>query len=192
MDLTERKLRGKLCLDGHFLKVHCDNVVLPNAQQARREYIVHPGAVMIVPLRDTANGLQLLLERQYRYPVGEAIIEFPAGKMDPGEDLLSCGRRELREETGLEAGQWAYAQFFYPTAAYSTEKLHILFARDLLQRERQLDADEFLEVFWLSVEEFFLDCQQGRICDAKTLIAALWLQNVMSGQWTLKWQQDPL
>ncbi|MFD1711594.1 NUDIX hydrolase [Ottowia sp. GY511] len=190
--LGEQQLRSEQLFDGAFLKAFRDRVRLPDGSEADREYVVHPGAVMIVPLLDVgAGGLKVVLERQYRYPVGRTITEFPAGKLDPGESTLACAQRELREETGYTAREWARAGVLHPVVAYSTEFIEVWFARGLKAGERALDVGEFLDVFMATPQELLAWCRDGTITDAKTLIGALWLQNVQNGSWTLDWQQAP-
>ena len=186
--LIERRVHQEKLLSGHFLKVMRDTVQLPNQNLATREYVVHPGAVMVIPMLDTPDGLRLVMERQFRYPVGQVMTEFPAGKLDPGEDPWLCAQRELLEETGYTARQWARAGVLHPVIAYSTEVIEIWFAKDLTLGERQLDTDEFLDVFTATPAELMAACQQGLLTDAKTLTGLLWLQNVQSGQWPLQWQ----
>ena len=105
--LIEHRVHQEELLRGHFLHVLRDTVQLPNQNLATREYVVHPGAVMVIPMLDTTEGLRLVMERQFRYPVGQVMTEFPAGKLDPGEDPWLCAQRELLEETGYTARQWA-------------------------------------------------------------------------------------
>jgi ADP-ribose pyrophosphatase len=186
--LIERRVHQEELLRGHFLHVLRDTVQLPNQNLATREYVVHPGAVMVIPMLDTPDGLRLVMERQFRYPVGQVMTEFPAGKLDPGEDPWLCAQRELLEETGYTARQWARAGVLHPVIAYSTEVIEIWFAKDLTLGERQLDKDEFLDVFTATQAELMAACQQGLLTDAKTLTGLLWLQNVQSGQWPLEWQ----
>jgi ADP-ribose pyrophosphatase len=186
--LIERRVHQEELLRGHFLQVLRDTVQLPNQNLATREYVVHPGAVMVIPMLATPEGLRLVMERQFRYPVGQVMTEFPAGKLDPGEDPWLCAQRELLEETGYTARQWARAGVLHPVIAYSTEVIEIWFAKDLTLGERQLDTDEFLDVFTATPAELMAACQQGLLTDAKTLTGLLWLQNVQSGQWPLQWQ----
>jgi ADP-ribose pyrophosphatase len=186
--LIERRVHQEKLLSGHFLQVLRDTVQLPNQNLATREYVVHPGAVMVIPMLETPEGLRLVMERQFRYPVGQVMTEFPAGKLDPGEDPWLCAQRELLEETGYTARQWARAGVLHPVIAYSTEVIEIWFAKDLTLGERQLDTDEFLDVFTATPAELMAACQQGLLTDAKTLTGLLWLQNVQSGQWPLQWQ----
>ena len=186
--LIEHRVHQEELLRGRFLHAFRDTVRLPNQNLSTREYVVHPGAVMVIPMLDTPDGLRLVMERQFRYPVGQVMTEFPAGKLDPGEDPWLCAQRELQEETGYTAHQWARAGVLHPVIAYSTEEIEIWFAKELSLGERRLDTDEFLDVFTASPAELMAACQQGRLTDAKTLTGLLWLQNVQSGQWPLHWQ----
>lgn len=183
--LTEVFESREELLNGKFLHVLRDVVKLPNGQLTTREFVTHPGAVMIVPLLDDGR---LVMERQYRYPVQRVFLEFPAGKLDAGESVFDCARRELLEETGYSATEWARAGLLHPTISYSTEFIDIWFARGLLAGPRQLDEGEFLDVVLVSPAELLQGCFDGTVTDAKTLTAALWLQNVQSGAWVLDWQ----
>ena len=182
--LTETRVGSEELLHGHFLHAFRDTVRLPDGSQASREYVIHPGAVMVVA--ELPDG-RLVLERQFRYPVQSVMIEFPAGKLDAGEASLSCARRELLEETGYTAKQWARASVLHPVISYSTECIDIWFARDLTAGPRQLDQGEFLDVFSATADEILQWCRDGGVTDAKTLTGALWLQNVRSGAWPLDW-----
>lgn len=183
--LVETLVSSESLLQGHFLQVCRDMVRLPDGKHTSREYVIHPGAVMIVAQLDDG---QLVLERQYRYPVHDVMIEFPAGKLDAGEASLACAQRELLEETGYTAREWARAGVLHPVIAYSTEFIDIWFARGLSLGERQLDAGEFLDVFTATPAELLNWCGSGLVTDAKTLTGMLWLQNIVSGAWTLDWQ----
>ena len=182
--LTETRVASQELLRGHFLHAMRDTVRLPDGKEATREYVIHPGAVMVVA--ELPDG-RLVLERQFRYPVQSVMVEFPAGKLDPGEDSLVCAQRELLEETGYTARQWARAGVLHPVISYSTEFIDIWFARELTAGQRQLDAGEFLDVFSASTDELLQWCRDGRITDAKTLTGVLWLQNLRSGAWRLDW-----
>lgn len=185
--LVEVKQDSQELFKGKFLHAWRDTVRLPDGGTATREYVIHPGAVVIVPLMDDGR---VLLERQFRYPVQQVMIEFPAGKLDvPGEDRLACARRELLEETGYTAGEWAHAGQLHPVISYSTEFIDIWFARGLVPGQRSLDQGEFLDVIFATPQELLQWCRDGKVTDAKTLSCALWLQNVLAGHWTLDWRR---
>lgn len=189
LHLVEEKLSSEELFKGHFLHAFRDVVKLPDGGAACREYVVHPGAVMIIPLlTDACGAVRVVLERQFRYPVGQVMIEFPAGKLDAGEAIQHCAQRELLEETGYAATEWARAGVLHPVISYSTEFIDIWFARGLTLGARQLDQGEFLDVFTATPTELLQWCRDGLVTDAKTLTAALWLQNVLSGAWPLTWQ----
>lgn len=189
--LREHLVGRQQLLQGNFLRVQRDTVRLPDGGHATREYVLHPGAVMIVPLlAQDPDAIRVVLERQYRHPLGQVMLEFPAGKRDGAEDLLACARRELREETGYSAREWAHAGVMHPLVAYSDEFIDIWFARGLSLGERQLDAGEFLDVTSATLPELLQYCRDGVVTDGKTLVAALWLQNLASGAWPLVWQGD--
>jgi ADP-ribose pyrophosphatase len=183
--LVEEGTSSEVLVNGNFLKARRDTVRLPDGGTSTREYVVHPGAVVVVPLLDDGR---VVLERQYRYPVGRVLTEFPAGKLDVGEDPFICGRRELLEETGYTAREWASAGLMHLAVAYSTEVIHVYFARGLSLGERRLDIGEFVDVFTATPDELIGWCRDGTVTDAKTLTCTLWLQNVLSGAWPLDWQ----
>ena len=183
--LIETTVASEEILKGNFLHAYRDQVLLPDGSRATREYVIHPGAVMVVAQLD--NG-QLVLERQYRYPMRSVMVEFPAGKLDHGETVLACAQRELLEETGYSARQWARAGVLHPVISYSTEFIDVWFARGLTPGQRKLDAGEFLDVFTASPDELLGWCRSGEVTDAKTLTGMLWLQNIQSGAWSLDWQ----
>ena len=139
--LIEQRLASTTLLRGDFLHAVRDTVALPSGAQATREYIIHPGAVMVIPMLDDG---QLVLERQYRHPMGRVMIEFPAGKLDPHEDIWACARRELFEETGYRAMQWARAGVLHPVISYSTEFIEVWFARGLTA-----SANSMTKSFWM-------------------------------------------
>ena len=183
--LIEHRIKGEVVHQGNFLQLRLDTVRLPHGGEATREYVVHPGAVVVIGLLDDG---QVLLERQFRYPVGQVMTEFPAGKLDAGETPLFCAQRELLEETGYRAREWAYAGPLHLAIGYSTEVIHVFFARGLTAGERQLDADEFLDVCSMTPEQLLDGVRTGQVTDAKTLSCCVWLQNVQSGAWQLDWK----
>jgi ADP-ribose pyrophosphatase len=174
---------------GAFLDVRRDRVALPDGSHAEREYIVHSGAVMVVPL---LGEDRVVVERQWRYPMQRAMLEFPAGKLEPGEPALGCAVRELAEETGYRAREWARAGVLHNAISYSTEAIEVWFARGLEAGDRKLDAGEFLDVFDLAIDEVDEAARRGEITDAKTLVGLLWLANWRAGRWPLQWRSgDP-
>ena len=183
--LRERTIESKQVYRGHFLDVRADRVALPDGSTAGREYIVHPGAVMVVPL--LGDG-RLVVERQWRYPLDRVMLEFPAGKLEAGEPPLHCGVRELYEETGYRAAEWARAGLLHNAIAYSNEAIEVWFARGLTLGERQLDAGEFLDVQIATPAELRAAAARCELTDAKTLVGLLWLQNWRAGEWPLTWK----
>ena len=183
--LREDALQSEQVYRGHFLDVRRDRVRLPDGSTAGREYIVHPGAVMVVPLLDDGR---LVVERQWRHPMARVMLEFPAGKLEMNEPPFECAVRELFEETGYRAAEWARAGVMHNAIAYSTECIEIWFARSLTPGQRQLDAGEFLDVINASEAELDELARRGELTDAKTLIGLQWLQNWRAGRWPLRWQ----
>ena len=181
LPLEETRIAGALAYDGSFLKVNRDSVRLPDGAVTHREYILHPGAVVILPLLDDGR---VLLERQFRYPLGKVFIEFPAGKIDPGEDILACARRELQEETGYTASDWRFVATIHNAIAYSDEHLELYLARGLVAGPAKLDDGEFLELFTASVPELLEMVRSGQVTDVKTIIGAFWLEKLMAGTWS--------
>lgn len=180
--LKETRIDGQLAYDGGFLKVHRDRVTLPDGEVTSREYIKHPGAVVVLPVLD--NG-RVLLERQFRYPLNRVFIELPAGKIDPGEDPLACAIRELEEETGYTANDWQYVATIHNAIAYSDEHLDIYLARGLTEGKSKLDDGEFIELITASVDDMLDWVRTGQITDVKTVIGAFWLDKLRTGSWKL-------
>ncbi|MFL6710311.1 MAG: NUDIX domain-containing protein [Massilia sp.] len=178
--LTETRIDGELAYDGKFLKVSRDRIRLPDGSETFREYIRHPGAVVIIPLFDDGK---VLLERQFRYPNDRIFIEYPAGKIDPGEDPLACAKRELEEETGYTAGRWDFICTIHNAIAYSDEHLDLYLARDLVAGEAKLDEGEFLEIYQSSLPELLEQVRSGEISDVKTVIGTFWLEKIINGSW---------
>lgn len=175
MQLKETKEKSEFIFDGKILHLYKDDVRLPNGKTAERECIRHIGAVCIIPYQD---GM-VYVERQYRYPVDEIIVEIPAGKLDfKEEDRLEAAKRELKEETGLSADKWTELGLFYPAAAYSDEAITMYLAEELSQGERHLDDDEFLDVYAVPLKDLLKDVMDGKIQDAKTQVAILKLANL--------------
>lgn len=181
-DLKEKFITGEQVYDGHFLNIQRDKVMLPDGKTTFREYIKHPGAVVILPLFSDGT---VLLERQFRYPLNKVFIEFPAGKIDPDENPLDCAKRELQEETGYTANSWQFVCTIHNAIAYSDEHLDIFLARDLHQGPSSLDEGEFLETYRTTLTELMNAVQSGHITDVKTVIGAFWLEKIQSGCWSV-------
>ncbi len=153
---------------------------LPDGGTAEREFIEHPGAVAVIALTDAG---ELVMERQYRYPLGRDMIEIPAGKIDPGEDPLATARRELKEETGYTAAEWRHVATIHIAIAYSNERIEIYLAKGLRQEGPKLDDEEFLEVFTLPLAAALAWVREGKITDSKTVSSLFWAEKVLSGEW---------
>ncbi len=170
-DFTEKEILSEEIFDGKLLHVYRDTVTLPNGEVSTREYIRHVGAVCVVPLTD--DGC-VIMERQYRYPIGRMTLEIPAGKLDSkAEDPFDAIRRELKEETGAEASEWICLGELYPTAAYSDECIIMYLAKGLTFGDRHLDDDEFISVEAIPLGTVVNDILAGKISDAKTQAAVL-------------------
>ncbi|MBS1189397.1 MAG: Zn-finger containing pyrophosphohydrolase [Rhodocyclaceae bacterium] len=172
--LMESQLSTETVFKGKLLEVRRDRVSLPDGGESLREYVVHPGAVVVLAFLDDGR---LLFERQFRYPLGRAFLELPAGKIDPGEDVLGTARRELLEETGHEAEEWQHLGVMHPCIGYSNERIEIFAARGVRRvADPQLDHGEFLDVLEMSLCEAREAVLQGRITDAKTITALYWAE----------------
>lgn len=170
-DFTETAVSSQLAYDGGLLKLRRDEVSLPGGGSSWREYVEHPGAVMMLAFLDDET---VLLERQYRYPMRRHYIELPAGKMEKGEPPLETAKRELVEECGYEAGQWWHVATLHPCIGYSNEVIEIYGARELAHVGARLDPGEHLEVFPAKVEDTLGWIRDGLITDTKTMIGLLW------------------
>jgi ADP-ribose pyrophosphatase len=178
--LTERTLASRLAFEGTFLRLFVDTVKSADGHIGTREYLRHPGAVMIIPL--FSDG-QVILERQFRYPMKRSMIEFPAGKIDAGETPLGCAKRELLEETGYQAARWSYLGGLHNAIAYCDEKIEMYLAEDLSQQRAALDPGETLEVFSAGLQQLLQWIREGTVTDVKTMIGAMWLEKVLVGDW---------
>jgi ADP-ribose pyrophosphatase len=181
MVISEEVFAGKL------LRVKRDTVRLPDGKQATREFVTHPGAVVMIA--ELPNG-KLLFERQFRYPLDRVFLELPAGKIHPGEDILLTARRELQEETGFVAERWHYLGVIHPCIGYSDERIEIFFAQGLSHVGHALDEGEFLEVHELHLDEAMEAVRDGRLTDGKSVACLLWAERVLDGRWPLPKQAN--
>lgn len=170
-DFTEHTVCSTLAYDGGLLKLRRDAVRLPDGGPAWREYVEHPGAVMMLAFLDAGT---ILLEHQYRYSMRRHYLELPAGKIDPGEPPEQTARRELVEECGYEAREWSHASSLHTCIGYSTERIELYVARDLKHVGAQLDPGEFLETFPVRMEDALAWVREGIITDTKTSFGLLW------------------
>lgn len=178
--LRETRLSSERVFDGHFVRVNRDVVRLPDGKQTIREYFIHPGAVMMIPLLDDG---QVVLERQWRYPLARAFIEFPAGKIDHGESPIATAIRELREETGYVAAKLSYLCTINNAISYSNEHIDFYLAQELSLGQAKLDDGEFLDVFTVPAQQVVDWVRDGTITDVKTIIGAFWLEKIVKGEW---------
>ena len=180
--LIEVQVDSQIAYQGHFLSVQKDTIRLPDGQTTQREYIRHPGAVVVLPLFEDGR---VLLERQFRYPLDRVFIEYPAGKIDAGEDPLACAKRELQEETGYTATDWQFVCTIHNAIAYSDEHLEIYLARGLTAGPSKLDDGEFLETFTAPLADMLTWIREGKVTDVKTVIGTFWLDKIVRGEWAL-------
>ena len=170
-DFTEHTLDSRTVYSGRLLHVLEDDVRMPDGRAARREYIRHPGAVLMIPMIDPET---VVLVRQFRYPLQRHFYELPAGKMETGEKPLVTARRELREECGYEAADWRHLSTLHPCIGYSDERIEVYLARELRHVGNALDEGEFLEQLTVRLELALEWVKTGRISDAKTIVGLLW------------------
>jgi ADP-ribose pyrophosphatase len=176
-DFTEQQLTTRLVYDGRLLKVREDSVLLPDGKTARREYVQHPGAVIIIPLLDDQT---VIMEHQFRYALGRHFYELPAGKIEPGEDPLATAKRELKEECGYEARSWRHLATLHPCVGYSDERFELYVARELTHVGHARDDGEFLEVVPMAIDEALRRIKSGGITDVKAVAGLAWLKWLMS------------
>ncbi|AKR42866.1 NUDIX domain-containing protein [Methylophilus sp. TWE2] len=168
--LVETTVSSEIMAQGKMLTVRYDEARLPNGVISGREYVTHPGAVVVIALTQTGG---VVLERQFRYPLKQVFIELPAGKIDAGEPVLTTGQRELLEETGYTAQDWVKLGIQHPCIGYSNEVIHIYLATGLSQGEHARDNDEAMDVFTWPFERVMQAIEAGEITDSKTMSAML-------------------
>ena len=171
MELTERMVSSQTIFEGHIVKVTLDQAELPNGKLAAREVVYHPGGVAVLALDEDGN---VPLVRQFRYPIQQLLLELPAGKLDrDSEDQPEAAKRELSEETGLEAENWTYLGSMLVSPGFCDERLHMYLARDLKRVGQHLDEDEFLDVVTMPFDQLVEQVMDGTITDAKTVATTL-------------------
>ncbi len=179
-NFTESTLTTHTAYRGRMLTVKEDQVRLPDGGKATREYIEHPGAVMILPLFE---DFSLVLEHQYRYPMRAHILELPAGKIEPGEDSLNTAKRELLEETGYVAQEWRHMTTLYPCVGYANEKIELFLARNLRLQGHPGEEGEFIETIKVSLDDALGMVERGEINEMKTILGLLWAEKIRRGEW---------
>lgn len=177
---SETTLESTRVFDGRLLKVRVDRVRLPGGAEHVREYIEHPGAVMVIPVLDDGA---LVFERQYRYALRRVLLELPAGKIDPGEAIEATAARELREETGYEASRWRHLGTMHPCIGYSDERIEIFLARGLTQAQAAPEHGELIEVCELTLDRAIAEVASGAITDGKTVAGLFWAEKVLRAGW---------
>ncbi|MFD2371856.1 NUDIX domain-containing protein [Brevibacillus sp. GCM10020057] len=174
--LHEKTISSQSIYDGRIIKVKVDEVQLPNGKTAKREIVHHQGAVAVMPITDDGK---LVAVRQFRKPLERTIVEIPAGKLEPGEEPLSCAIRELEEETGYVAKKMELLSSFYTSPGFADELLHVYVATGLTKGESRPDEDEFVDVLELTLAEARELHRSGEIRDAKTVVALFAWENRM-------------
>ncbi|WP_211364162.1 NUDIX domain-containing protein [Propionivibrio limicola] len=172
---------GEQVFGGKLLDVRRDRVRLANGHESMREYVVHQGAVVVIPVLDSGK---LILERQFRYPLRRPFLELPAGKIDPGEGIRDTARRELLEETGYSAGSWRHLGVMHPCIGYSNERIEIFIAQALTRESgQQLDHGEIIDLEYFSLDEALNAVRTGEVTDGKTIASLFWAEKVLREGW---------
>ena len=177
VDLTEHQISSETIASGGMLTVKRDQVKLPNGHTSQREYVIHPGAVVVVPILPNGN---VILEKQFRYPLHQVFIELPAGKIDANETVLTTGQRELLEETGYTASEWVRLACHHPCIGYSNEVIHMYLAQGLTAGQHRRDEDEMLEVFNVPFDECISMILSGEITDGKSIVALYFAEKYLA------------
>ncbi len=185
--LREQPLGSETLLSGGFLEVRRDTVRLPDGSTATREFIHHPGAVAVIPLLGGGPDPGVVLVRQHRYPIDRVLLEWPAGKREGTEPTIACAQRELLEETGYTATEWAWGGWIHNAAAYSSERIALWFARGLVPGPARPDAGEFVETVTMPLSALQTLDARGELTDVKTVIGLHWLISALSGTRPWSW-----
>ncbi len=174
-----KRLSSKVVFKGKVFEVSSDRVKEPNGIEAQREVVRHSGSVVILALDESGPEPRVLLERQYRYAAEQFLLELPAGRIDPGEDPLEAGKRELLEETGYTAARWKKALFFYPSPGFIDETMTVFLARGLKAGTAKPEADESIECRLVPFSQAVADIVAGKMCDGKTIASVLWAKEFL-------------
>lgn len=174
MDLNEKTIAKEKIFNGRIIDLYVEDVELPNGKVSKREIIKHPGAVAVIAV---TNENKIVMVRQYRKALEKAIVEIPAGKLEPGEEPLTTAKRELEEETGYECEEMKLLLSFYTSPGFADELVYLYVASGLTKKTEQqdLDEDEFVEIVEVSLEEAQKMIETQEIHDAKTAYAVLYL-----------------
>lgn len=174
-----RVLSSKVSFRGPVFSVMTDQVQEPGNVQARRDVVRHSGSIVVLPVDDSTRTPKVLLERQYRYAAGRRMWELPAGRVDPGEQLLAAAKRELIEETGFTASKWQRALFFYVSPGFLDESMTVFLARGLKKGQAQPEEDERIAIRFFTLPQALSMVMSGKIMDAKTIASLLWLEKAV-------------
>lgn len=177
MELFEKKINSRQIFDGVVVKLFVDDVELPDGKKAIREIVRHPGAVCVIPVDEDENVIMI---KQFRYPFSEVLLEVPAGKLEPNEDPLEAVKRELEEESGVNAESVEYIGTMYTTVAILDEKIHMYLATGLTYKNAHPDDGEFLEVVKIPLKTLVEMVMDGKIPDSKTQIAILKAEKILA------------
>jgi len=166
MNKEEKTIKENLIYDGRIIKLYNDEIICPNGNNAKREYVKHPGGSCVLA---TKNGY-IYFEKQYRYPYHKEIFELPAGKIENNEDPKETAKRELKEEIGLLSNDIEFIDYMYPSCGYSNEIIYLYFCNNFIESNTNWDEDELIETNLVKIEDAYKMLDNNEIHDAKTII----------------------
>lgn len=170
MKKIEKKVQTLNYVEGKVISYHVDKILCPNGNEAKREFVTHPGGVCILAVNDKK---QIIMERQFRYPFLKEIYELPAGKLEMNEDPLLAAYREFEEETGYKAESMHSLGEIYPSVGYTNEIIHLFYTEHIIKTKTNLDEDEFLDIEWVDLKTIVEMIHKNEIKDAKTIALIL-------------------
>lgn len=176
---NERTIKSDKIYQGKIINLRVDTVELPDKKYSKREIVEHPGAVAILPM---TSERKIIMVRQYRKSVEDILLEIPAGKLEIGEKPLECAKRELLEETGYRCDNLEHIFDFYTSPGFSNETISLYFAKNLIKDVAQPDEDEYIEIEEYEVEELINMIEEGKIVDAKTIVAIYYINKTLSNK----------